>query len=96
MSNHTCHATGCTTHCKPEYLMCPRHWRMVPRGIQAQVWRHYQDGQCQLKPMPSSKWHAAADLAIAAVAQREGRIAMEKYQQIRKKSDAVLKEQSNA
>lgn len=55
---------------------------MVPRRTQLLVWKYYQDGQCDLKPMPSQKWHAAADLAIAQVAEKEGRISKERLNQI--------------
>jgi len=72
--NHTCHAMGCSTPCKPEMLFCYKHWKMTPRTIQAEVYLHYQPGQCQLAPPPSSKWHHAADKAIAAVAVAEGRM----------------------
>lgn len=72
MSAHTCHAVDCEVRCKPEYLMCGRHWRMVPRRLQAAVWDAYVPGQCDLDPRPSPEWHDAADRAIAAVAAKEG------------------------
>lgn len=69
---HHCHARGCTTHCRPEYLMCPRHWRMVPGILQAGVHRHYRKGQCD-DMSPSREWFTAADRAIEAVARIERR-----------------------
>jgi hypothetical protein len=69
--NHTCHAKGCRTSCKPEYLMCGYHWRLVPADIQRAVYRAYVPGQCNLDPPPSPEWHAAADAAIEAVADIE-------------------------
>jgi hypothetical protein len=71
---HTCHAKGCNATCKPEYLMCPHHWRMVPGAVQREVYRQYRDGQCVGNPTPSPEWHLAADAAIEAVAAREGRV----------------------
>lgn len=71
MSAHTCHATLCKTRCPPTYLMCPRHWRMVPTRLQRLVWATYREGQCRDK-RPSREWHQAADAAIAAVALAEG------------------------
>lgn len=68
---HTCHAERCTTPCKPEYLMCGRHWRMVPRQIQREVWAAYRPGQCD-DMRPSAEWFVAADRAIEAVAIKEG------------------------
>lgn len=72
MSKHRCHARGCERACKPEFLMCGRHWKMVPKRIQAKVYRHYRDGQCDDKK-PSQEWMDAAKAAIAAVAEAEGR-----------------------
>lgn len=89
--SHTCHAKGCNSKCKPEYLMCPKHWRMVPRKTQNAVYRYYQDGQCDLNPMPSEKWHAAADVAIAQVAIKENRISEETLNRVIEKARTVLK-----
>lgn len=50
--------------------MCFRHWKRVPRVIQARVWKHYRDGQCDDKNA-SALWHQAADEAIAEVAEKE-------------------------
>lgn len=69
---HHCHARNCGVATKPEMLMCFRHWRMVPRDLQRRVWATYRDGQCDDK-QPSREWHAAADAAIAAVAEKESR-----------------------
>lgn len=67
---HRCHARGCFVRCKPEFLMCARHWHMVPAELQRAVWAHYRVGQCDDKK-PSREWLAAADAAIAAVHQLE-------------------------
>lgn len=64
---HTCHARGCETLCRPVYLMCPRHWRMVHAKLQRAVWRTYRPGQCDDK-RPSEEWHQAANAAIGYVA----------------------------
>lgn len=77
--SHHCHAHGCQTEVPPEMLMCGKHWRIVPKNIQRQVWAHYRAGQCDDKN-PSAEWHRAADLAIAYVAEREGhRAVAERY-----------------
>ncbi len=54
------------------------------------VWKYYQDGQCELKPMPTQKWHAAADLAIAQVADKEGRLPQDGLQKVIDKVRAIL------
>ena len=87
---HTCHAKGCKTPCKPEFLMCPKHRRMVPKTYQNLVYRYYQEGQCELKPIPTDKWHAAADLSISAVAFKEGFISEEVRIKIEEKAYNTL------
>lgn len=69
---HHCHAKGCLVACRPEFLMCSRHWSMVPEHLQRAVYRNYREGQCDDRN-PSAAWHAAADLAIEAVATNEDR-----------------------
>lgn len=71
--HHTCHALGCATACKPEYLMCRPHWNMVPPGIKSNVWLTYRDGQCTGDAPILPEWHHAADCAIAYVALMERR-----------------------
>ena len=61
---HKCHAIGCDQKCKPEYLMCKKHWDMLPVGRKRSVLREYRPGQCQNNPTPSPQWHDAADAAI--------------------------------
>lgn len=78
MTAHTCHANLCAAPCRPEHLMCPRHWAMVPKAQQDAVLRHYRRGQCQ-DMRPSAEWFAAAKLAVALVAQMEGK-PMSKHQ----------------
>jgi hypothetical protein len=80
---HTCHAKRCGKPVPPEMLMCRRHWFMVPLKLRRAVWREYRDGQCNLDPLPSKAWHAAADAAIKAVAEKEG-IVMERREPKRK------------
>lgn len=70
---HTCHARGCSRVIDVTMLMCRRHWFMVPPHIRAKVWATYRPGQEKDK-LPSREWHSAADLAIAAVAKKEGRL----------------------
>lgn len=67
---HHCHARFCAKACKPEWLMCYAHWKMVPRPLQQAVWAAYRPGQCDdMKPSP--EWFKAADAAIEAVFEKE-------------------------
>lgn len=70
MSEHTCHARGCTVVVPPRMLMCRSHWRMVPRPLQQDVWAHYRPGQ-EVDKQPTSAYLDAADAAIKAVFQKE-------------------------
>ena len=75
---HTCHAKNCKVQVPPRLLMCKRHWFMVPRDLQAEVWRTYRRGQEKWgKPggenteAPSMEYLKAAQAAIEAVAEKE-------------------------
>jgi hypothetical protein len=67
---HTCHATGCTVAVPPHLLMCFRHWRLVPRPLQARVYATYRRGQ-EIDKRPSAAYLDAAKAAIRAVAEKE-------------------------
>ncbi len=68
--DHLCHAKGCHARVEPRLLMCPRHWRMVPAKLQADVWRTYRAGQ-EIDKSPTREYLAAARAAIEAVAAKE-------------------------
>lgn len=61
---HKCHAIRCESNCKPEYLMCKRHWGILPKLRKDSVLREYRAGQCENNPTPTPQWHDAADAAI--------------------------------
>lgn len=68
--SHRCHASYCDRPTDPRLLMCPQHWRKVPRLLQLQVLRHYRPGQ-EVTKSPSLRWTLAAYRAVIAVAQAE-------------------------
>lgn len=70
---HTCHAIGCSAQVLPKYLMCFKHWKLVPVLEQSLVWKWYRKGQ-EVDKLPSPEYLAAAAAAIRAVAIKEGRI----------------------
>lgn len=72
MAAHHCHARGCPVAVPPKLLMCTKHWRMVPKALQAAVWATYRAGQ-EVRKDPTREYLAAADAAIDAVAEKEGR-----------------------
>jgi len=51
--------------------MCRKHWFMVPRALQRQVWALYRPGQ-EVRKDPSPEYLDAATAAVEAVAKAEG------------------------
>lgn len=64
--NHHCHAYQCETVVHPKYLMCPKHWGMVPRKIQLLVWKLYRPGQ-EVDKQPSDGYLLIQRSAVWAV-----------------------------
>ena len=73
LRGHHCHAEGCDEKVPPERLMCLKHWRMVPRDMQREVWQTYREGQCYDMQV-SREYLFAARRAVVYVAQIEGRV----------------------
>ena len=69
--HHECHATGCAAQVPPAYLMCGKHWAMVPRLLQARVWETYQAGQERGDAAVSEEYIEAQRAAVQAVADAE-------------------------
>lgn len=86
---HLCHALACPVEAPPKLLMCRRHWFMVPKPLQAEVWRCYRPGQERTKD-PSSEYLLAAHKAVVAVAVREGKLTQEQADERLSKLEARL------
>ena len=71
--DHVCHAEGCEVLVKPAYFMCPKHWRMVPRALQMEIWKYFNPGQEEGEASVSREYLDAHQRAVAAVAAAEGR-----------------------
>lgn len=71
-NRHICHATGCNVPVAPKMLMCPKHWRMVPRFLQKDVWATYVPGQ-EIRKDPTDEYMEAQQAAVQAVEKKEGR-----------------------
>lgn len=72
-SKRECMAKDCTRKVPNYLLMCPRHWKLVPKHIQTIVWRFYQPGQEDGKATPSRPYWEAVKMAVKAVAKAEGK-----------------------
>lgn len=61
---HACPVTGCPAAPLPRaILMCPPHWRMVPKKLQRAVYAAYAGG----RGLGTTVLHRAQDDAVAAV-----------------------------
>jgi hypothetical protein len=68
---HKCRAVNCKSYVDYNFLMCPRHWFMVPRNIRIAVtrsWRFVVDHKRRF----TVNWWTAVEDAVAFVAEREG------------------------
>ncbi len=67
---HKCHALQCNNACPPAYLMCAKHWAMVPPATQRAVYAtvKLRGPNCDKTWAP---WWRAAHAAIAHVARIE-------------------------
>ena len=63
---HHCHLPGCRVSTPPRYLMCPKHWRLVPEDLAADVYATVdtRDKVCNGSWAP---WWRAQAKAIHAV-----------------------------
>src|SRR5690349_9258719 len=64
---HTCKAPNCPEQISERFLMCSRHWALVPRGIQIRVhraWRALNQGQ---DPENIATYQAVVSEAIRSV-----------------------------
>lgn len=64
---HICHAMGCERTVPPRYLMCRRHWFMVPKSLRKLIWQTYRPGQ-ETDKRPSKVYLEYAKQAITMVA----------------------------
>lgn len=76
---HTCAAAGCARQIPLHLLMCAPHWRMVPKPIQAEVyrtWRRYSKPSNKSRetrdPSARQAYLKARTQAVEAVRSQEG------------------------
>jgi hypothetical protein len=73
---HKCHAVGCQKVIPPRLLMCLKHWRMVPKEMQADIWKTYVPGQ-EVTKTPTNEYLKAQQRAVAVVLIEERGIPIE-------------------
>lgn len=62
-TKHTCHATGCDEAIPPSHLMCSKHWKVLSKSLQDEVYRYYRIGQ-EVDLKPSEDYLQAARKAV--------------------------------
>lgn len=67
---HHCHARKCKRPVAPKFFMCARHWRMIPRKMQNELWAVYVPGQ-EIRKDPSPEYIAVAMRLVNYVAEKE-------------------------
>lgn len=73
MGRHTCHAEGCTVAVPPRMFACLRHWKMVPRRLQLELWKVYQPGQERGDALVTVAYLVVQTRCRIAIAEQEGR-----------------------
>lgn len=76
---HKCAAEGCDKRVKVEFLMCLRHWSLVPAPLKQQVYAAFRDWQRGAETIEERKGQADAlravqRLAVEAVADAERKV----------------------
>lgn len=66
-------AQDCPKRVPPRLLFCGAHWKLVPKKLQALVWRVYKDGQ-EIRKDPTREYLWVQRTCVALVAMREGKI----------------------
>lgn len=61
--SHRCHAKNCKKEVPPSLFMCFQHWKMVPKPLQAEVWKHYRPGQ-EIDKNPTNEYLQVTEGAI--------------------------------
>lgn len=67
---HRCHALKCKAPCPPRWLMCKKHWNMVPKKIQVEVYETVGLRGPRVDATWAPWWRAQAK-AIGFVANKE-------------------------
>ena len=84
MAERTCSVEACGAVAHPGMLMCRSHWRRVPRLLQREVWRTWDDyrdacarGDRGLSRQALGAYRTAVDAANEAVAPAEPELDLE-------------------
>lgn len=70
---HRCHAEGCHVPTPPRLFMCPRHWAMVPKSMQNEVWAAYRACKTREDRLRSRRYLTACADAVDHIMGAEGR-----------------------
>lgn len=75
--SHQCHAFKCSREVPPKMFMCFKHWKMLPRVFQNDIWKNYRPGQ-EVDKRPSSEYLKAAQRAVCMIVVAESGVPLER------------------
>lgn len=64
---HTCHLRGCSSRCPPRHLYCGKHWAMVPKADQRQVYATVRQRGRHVDKTWAPRWRAQAEAEAAVL-----------------------------
>lgn len=70
---HTCFARDCARQVPNKHLMCPDHWKLVPRPLQDRIvtaWKYGLSNRCH----PTDDYNHAIVEARQIIAEREAKL----------------------
>ncbi len=79
--SHLCHANNCIKEVPPKMFMCLKHWKMVPKNVQADIWKNYRRGQ-EIDKRPTKRYLYVTGIAKYMVLLQENKCPPENFKPI--------------
>ena len=70
---HECPAVSCRRKIEVKFLMCQKHWFMLPKGMRESLWHHYKNGQNEGRVAPNPEWVRTLEQATMLIEEAEDR-----------------------
>ena len=97
MTTHHCHANNCPTPTAQIRLMCAKHWRMLPKAMQENIWAMFR-ARGNFPGQNPDKWAAyyeACAEAVEHVATMEGKDTANSYRNVAQRFRMHAERQEN-
>lgn len=79
---HICNAIQCTAVVSAQYLMCPSHWRQVPKALQDRIYAAYRANPGRTQRLSSINYLTACAEAVEHLANKEGHPTRNTYRRL--------------